>query len=230
MHNKKPRAMAVLSGGLDSTVSVAYLKDKYDIKLAITFDYGQRAKDSEINASKKICEHYGIKHQVIELPWLKEITKTALVNTKEELPEPDITKDTTESMKAVWVPNRNGVFLNIAACYCDSYLFDYIIFGANKEEASTFPDNSQHFVQEINGSLNYSTLKKAKVIAPLIELDKAQIVTLADKIDVPFNLIMSCYTNTGTHCGHCESCKRFKNALAKAGLFHILEEVFNKNA
>jgi 7-cyano-7-deazaguanine synthase len=228
--SKKPRTMAILSGGLDSTVSIAYLKNKYDIKYAITFDYGQRAVKNEIEASAKICEHYEIKHIVVELPWLKDITTTALVNTDEEIPEPDINLDTTEAMKAVWVPNRNGVFLNIAASYCEHLKIDYVIFGANKEEAATFPDNSKQFIVEINNSLRYSTLQKVEVLAPLIDLDKEHIVKLAARLNVPFELIMSCYTDEEKHCGKCESCKRFKNALSKAGLFDTVKKVFGKNA
>jgi 7-cyano-7-deazaguanine synthase len=130
-------------------------------------------------------------------------------------------------MKAVWVPNRNGAFLNIAASFCDSMDIDCIIFGANKEEASTFPDNSQEFIDNINKSLEFSTLSKAKVIAPLIDFDKVQIVKLGADLNMPFHLIMSCYNSTSKHCGKCESCKRLKNALEKAGLNEILEKVFN---
>jgi len=220
-------AMIVLSGGLDSTVSLAYLKEKLDIKLAITFDYGQRAVIKEINASKQIADFYNIEHKVIELPWLKEITKTALVNANNEIPEPDISKDTTEAMKAVWVPNRNGAFLNIAASFCDSLNINYIIFGANKEEASTFPDNSQEFINNINKSLEYSTLIKTKIITPLIDFDKTQIVKLGAELNTPFHLIMSCYNKDNNHCGKCESCKRLKNALEKARLNEISEKVFN---
>lgn len=225
--NKKS-GLVILSGGLDSTVSLAALKDEIEIKLAITFDYGQKAKINEINSSAKISKFYGIKHKIIELPWLQEITNTALVNQNEDIPEPDITKDTTDAMKAVWVPNRNGVFLNIAASFCDSMDIDYIIFGANKEEAGTFPDNSKDFLGEINKSLRYSTLKKTEVIAPLIELEKTDIVKLGKKLDIPFNLIMSCYNSVGRHCGKCESCKRLKNALSKAGFTEIIEKVFNE--
>ena len=227
MKNMSKSALIILSGGLDSTISLAYLQKEMPIKLAITFDYGQRAARNEISASKKIADFYNIEHKIIELPWLKEITKTALVNTKNEIPEPDITKDTTEAMKAVWVPNRNGAFLNIAASFCDSLNIDFIIFGANKEEASTFPDNSQEFMDNINKSLEFSTLTKTKVIAPLIDFDKSQIVKLGADLNIPFHLIMSCYNETEKHCGKCESCKRFKNALEKAGLNEISEKVFD---
>ena len=67
-------AIILLSGGLDSVVSLAKLKDKYSRILALTFDYGQKSAESEIEASKKICEYYNIEHVVIKLDWLKNIT------------------------------------------------------------------------------------------------------------------------------------------------------------
>lgn len=224
----KKTALVILSGGLDSTVSLASLKEKLNIKLAITFDYGQRAAKNELTASKKIADFYGVEHKIIELPWLKNITKTSLVNRNENVPEPDITQDTTDAMKAVWVPNRNGIFLNIAAGFCDSFGIDYIIFGANKEEASTFPDNSKEFISEINKSLSYSTLTKTEVLAPLIEMNKIEIVKLGKELNTPFNLISSCYYSQDKHCGKCESCKRLQNALRQANLTEIEKEIFDE--
>ena len=85
-------------------------------------------------------------------------------------------------MKNVWVPNRNGLFINIAAAYADSYEFDYIIIGANKEEAKTFSDNSKQFIKDINSSLKTSTNHDVKVLAPLINLDKNEIIKNINKI------------------------------------------------
>ena len=119
------KALILLSGGLDSFAALGCFKDKYGIELALTFDYGQKSVIQEIEASKRISDFYGIKHNVITLSWLKEITKTALVAEK-EIPTTEL--GTKESAQKVWVPNRNGLFLNIAACFADSFGFDYIIF------------------------------------------------------------------------------------------------------
>ncbi|MGZ7160865.1 MAG: 7-cyano-7-deazaguanine synthase, partial [Methanobacterium sp.] len=73
----KPKAVSVFSGGLDSTVATAYYYDKYEIH-AVTFNYGQRSARMEIKSSKAICEKLGIKHTIIELPWLKNLGKSAL--------------------------------------------------------------------------------------------------------------------------------------------------------
>ena len=76
------KSIILLSGGLDSVVALAYSKEKadYNVELALTFDYGQKTASSEINASKKVAEYYSVKHKVIKLDWLKEITNTALVS------------------------------------------------------------------------------------------------------------------------------------------------------
>ena len=145
----KNKSIILLSGGLDSLVTLGYAQKHtdYNVELALTFDYGQKALRNEIETSAKICEYYRIKHKVIKLDWLKDITNTALVSN-EELPQDDFA--TQDSCNAVWVPNRNALFLNIAACFCDSYDYDYILYGANKEEAGTFSDNTEEFRAQIS--------------------------------------------------------------------------------
>lgn len=206
------RSIILLSGGLDSLVSLGLAKEKYNISLALTFDYGQKSVKQEISTSKAICEYYRIEHKVMKLDWLKDITHTSLVSesnvpTGGELDNPE------KSMKSVWVPNRNGLFLNIAGCFADSENYDYILIGANKEEGQTFPDNTQEFIDRINSVFEYSTQKKPKVTAPLINSDKNDIVKLALENSIPLELTRSCYQNTEKHCGECESCTRLKNAL-----------------
>ena len=225
------KALILLSGGLDSLVSLAFTKEEYNISFALTFDYGQKARKQEIASSVEISRYYGIKHKVIAVPWLAEITETSLVSETEEIPELkisdlDILELTQESAKKVWVPNRNGLFINIAAGFADAYEFTHIIFGANKEEAVTFSDNSQEFINRINKSLEYSTLVKPEVVAPLINYNKIEIVKLGMEKNIPFDLARSCYNNTKKHCGRCESCLRFKRALIEAGYPKPLSSIF----
>ena len=203
------RGIILLSGGLDSLVSLGLMKEKYGISLALTFDYGQKSAKKEIETSAKICEYYKIKHKVIHLDWLKEITHTALVSD-DNLPE-EISEN---SAKNVWVPNRNGLFLNIAGSFADGENYDYIIIGANKEEARTFSDNTKDFIDKVNSEFEFSTRKHPKVIAPLINCDKNDIVMLALKNNIPLELTMSCYQSGAKNCGICESCTRLKKALA----------------
>lgn len=204
------RAIILLSGGLDSLVALGYSKEKYGIELALTFDYGQKSVKQEIESSKKICEFYNIKHKVIKLDWLKEITHTSLVSD-EKIPTENL--GTANSAQSVWVPNRNGLFLNIAAAFADSYGYDYILFGANKDEGQTFPDNTELFREKISEVFQSSTLKHPKVIAPLINYSKDDIVKVAIDNSIPLELVRSCYGSADKHCGVCESCNHLKRAL-----------------
>ncbi len=216
-------AVILLSGGLDSLVSLGLEKQKYDKMLALTFDYGQKAVQPEISASQAICEYYNISHKVITLEWLKEITHTSLVS---EASVPTDIKDYKESMKAVWVPNRNGLFLNIAASFADSRHYDDIIIGANKEEAETFSDNTEEFIDRVNAEFEFSTLKKPRVIAPLIDCTKNDIVEKALENKIPLELVKSCYLGGDKNCGECESCKRLKNALLYNAAEDYIEKLF----
>lgn len=213
------RGIILLSGGLDSLVSLGL--GGYSVELALTFDYGQKSAKYEIDASKKICDFYNIKHKVIELDWLKNITHTAIV-ADVDLPD----KIDENSAKNVWVPNRNGLFLNIAGSFADGEDYDYILIGANKEEAGTFSDNTQTFVDRVNAEFEYSTNKRPKVVAPLINYDKNDIVKLALKNNIPLNLVKSCYAGGEKHCGKCESCIRLKNALKFNHADKYIEELF----
>ena len=204
------KAVILLSGGLDSLVALGYAREKYGIELALTFDYGQKSAEKEINASKQIAEYYNIKHKVIVLDWLKEITHTALVA---DTPVPDKNLGTLDSAKHVWVPNRNGLFLNISASFADSYGYNYIIYGANKDEGRTFSDNTEEFRVEISKVFETSTLVHPKVIAPLINFTKNDIVRIAMEHSMPLELVQSCYNSGKKHCGVCESCIHLKQAL-----------------
>lgn len=224
------KSVILLSGGLDSFVSLALTKNEHNVELALTFDYGQKSVEREIAASEKICKHYGIEHKIIKLDWLKEITQTALVSSKEvpftQLEDLASDEFVNKSAAFVWVPNRNGAFLNIAASFADSYGYDYIIFGANKEEGTTFPDNTQEFIDRINAAFEYSTQKKPKAFAPLINLCKNDIVKSAIKHCVPLELTRSCYSIKEKHCGVCESCVRLKRALEENHCDEIIRELF----
>lgn len=206
------KSIILLSGGLDSLVSLGLKKEDLNVELALTFDYGQKSVRQEIETSKKICDFYGVKHEVIKLDWLKNITQTSLVS-ENNVPTGEDLDDGIKSMKSVWVPNRNGLFLNIAGSYADSFGYDYILIGANKEEAQTFPDNTQNFIDAINKEFEYSTQNVPKVVAPLINYDKNDIVMLALKNSVPLELTRSCYQGGERHCGICESCVRLKKSL-----------------
>jgi 7-cyano-7-deazaguanine synthase len=204
------KGVAILSGGLDSTVSLAAALRKMDVVLALTFDYGQRAAKRERAAASKVARHYKVPHRVIAIPWLAGLTTTALVNRRARLPVHEMSE---RSAKAVWVPNRNGVFIEIAAAHAESLGADRLITGFNKEEAVTFPDNSPAYVGAINFALSYSTANGVRVVSFTGALDKKGIVALGRRLDAPLKFIWPCYEGGRRWCGECESCLRSLRAL-----------------
>ncbi len=226
--NMRNKSIILLSGGLDSLVALGYSKARtnYNVELALTFDYGQKSVEQEISTSKKICEHYGIQHKVIKLDWLKEITRTALVS-ESDVPSEDFS--TTKSAESVWVPNRNALFLNIAASFCDSFGYNYILFGANKEEAGTFPDNTEEFRNQISILFKSSTLVHPQVIAPLINYNKDDIVKIAVEEKIPLEFVRSCYNSGKKHCGKCESCNYLKKALIANNCMEYINLLFEND-
>lgn len=227
MSTNAAKSIVLLSGGLDSVVSLAMAKEELNITLALTFDYGQKSAEKEIKASAAIAKHYGIEHKVIKLDWLKEITHTSLCS-EDEVPTGDALNNPENSAKSVWVPNRNGLFLNIAGAFADAEGYTNIIIGANKEEAQTFPDNTKDFIEKVNEEFKFSTRVHPRVTAPLIECDKVEIVHLGLVHKAPFNLLNSCYKNTKKHCGVCESCVRLKKALEANKAFEYIKQLFEE--
>lgn len=219
-------AVALCSGGLDSTVSLSVaIKRNLKVSLVLFFDYGQKATRNELRSVSKICRHYSLKLKVICLPFLREITKTALVNKASRVPRftqinLDSKRHTQAGARDVWVPNRNALFINIAAGFCDAFKIDRIITGFDREEAATFPDNSDRFVSAINQSLSYSTIYKPQVISFTSDMNKTEIVTTGLRLGAPLRYTWSCYLSGKTPCLTCESCQRAKRAYLFNGIIY----------
>jgi 7-cyano-7-deazaguanine synthase len=218
----KVRSVVLLSGGLDSAANLKKAADDSEVVRALTFDYGQRSADLEIRASRAMCEGLKIPHEVVPMPWLEEITQTALVRGDAELPapEPDVLDDPEEGARRaaqVWVPNRNGVFVAVGASFAESLGADAVVAGFNAEEGKIFPDNSLDFISAYNRLLGFSTLSRVKLISHTASLGKADIVRLALSIGAPLGEIWSCYGGGPAHCGRCESCRRLVRAFEAAG-------------
>lgn len=217
------KSIVLLSGGLDSAVALAYARQESAVALCLTMDYGQRAAAREIGAAAALAAYYNVPHQIIELPFLKQVTATALVNREQDVPAPDDAAlddpvAAARTAAAVWVPNRNGLFINIAACYAEALGGALIITGFNREEARTFPDNSILFVERINAALASATRNRVRVVSYTQRLDKVEIVRLGQRLKIPWQFIWSCYYGGQTMCGKCESCRRFFRAKAAAGI------------
>jgi 7-cyano-7-deazaguanine synthase len=215
------KAISVFSGGLDCTVATCVYDNDYEIH-AITFNYGQKAFAQELKASRKICEEMGWTHEVIDLPWLSDISNSSL-NTDDDIPEvsendlDDINKS-SETASNVWVPARNTVFTSIALSYAESIGAEIIIVGWNNEEGLTFPDNSEEFLNEFNELIKVGSPDKIRIEAPAIDLNKEKIVELGIKVGAPMELSYSCYKGDDKPCGVCESCVRRKRAFKKLNI------------
>ncbi|MFT7619155.1 MAG: 7-cyano-7-deazaguanine synthase [Planctomycetota bacterium] len=217
----KKKALLMLSGGLDSTVASYLAADEYDICLALTFDYGQRARRRELAASYGIASGMGVEHRTVFLPFFREFSTGALTDVGQSLPKPDMAQlddpsAAKENAQNVWVPNRNGIFIAIASAWAEMLKADVLVVGFNAEEARTFPDNSADFVARQNEALKYSTANGVEVISPTLTWTKAEIVSAAKERDLPLELAWSCYDGGDRVCEECESCKRFDRALDEA--------------
>jgi len=214
------KAISILSGGLDSTIATIKFTEEYDIH-AITFDYGQKSAKMEIETAKTISSSYGFKHHIVKLPWLGKLGGSALT-TEDRIPRPSMedldTAIARETARKVWVPARNLVFTSIGAAYADALDARTIIVGWDKEEAVTFPDNSQKFLEAFNKVLKMGTLVDVKVKAPFIDYTKKEIIMEGYGLGVPFEATYSCYEGGELHCGVCESCMRRKRAFKLAGI------------
>lgn len=204
------KGIAILSGGLDSAVSTTIAAGLMKVVMALTFDYGQRAIVREIASAKKIAKRLRIPHRIIKLPFLKELTKNPLTQKGRSLSVKTFSKKSAES---VWVPNRNALFINIAASFAETMKANFIITGFNREEAVTFPDNSEEFIKLANKTLQRSTLSKPKVVSFVAGLNKKQIFKKAVELDIDIAKLWWCYDGLRKPCGVCESCRRIENGI-----------------
>jgi 7-cyano-7-deazaguanine synthase len=214
-------AVVLLSSGLDSSVCLYASLRRYDVRLALTIDYGQRAARREIERSRELADRVGVKHLVLELQALAGATRTSLVNRAADVPEGhevDLNSHAASERTAerVWVPNRNGLFLNLAAAYAEAFAEPgrpaVLVPGFNREEASTFPDNSAAFVEAANQALVFSTMGRVRVECPTIGMDKVEIHRWGVELGVPMDRVWPCYFDFDDPCGRCESCQRFLRA------------------
>ncbi len=213
-------AVVLLSGGLDSAVNLAAAAQVGPVLGAITFDYGQLAAVREMAAAAAMANRYGIWHRRLTVPWLTSDV-SALTNPRAAMPEPeagslDDFAATSLSAAAVWIPNRNGVFINIAASLAEQEGADQVVAGFNAEEAVTFPDNSADYVEAANEALAFSTQGRVRVVCHTLELDKVEIVRLGRWLKAPLDLVWACYRGGEVMCGRCESCRRLARAYAQA--------------
>ena len=214
------KAISLLSGGLDSVVATWLASQDMEIALAITCDYGQRAAEREIEAASHVAAAREAPHQIVPLPWLAAVAGDALTSHSRALPmlrEDELdSAAATRSAAAVWVPNRNGLLLNVAGVFADALGAEAVIVGFNAEEAATFSDNSQDYAAAATAAFVFSTRAGCQVLSPTVAMTKREIVLAGREAGAPLDLCWSCYDSGPVPCRVCESCLRSQRAFAEA--------------
>jgi 7-cyano-7-deazaguanine synthase len=223
--NGKTLSVVLLSGGLDSAANLAFAAERDTVVLALHIDYGQRAAAPEWRAARALAEYYGVKIERLDLSWLGALGGSSLTDKSRAVPELreselDTLPKIQESARSVWVPNRNGVFLNVAGAFAERFRAKRVVVGFNLEEATTFPDNSQAFLDQTTRAFSYSTMTGAEAFCYTTAMDKTEIVRALKTLSRPFPhaLVWSCYHAGSEPCGRCESCGRHDRALRDAGV------------
>ncbi|MFH1175440.1 MAG: 7-cyano-7-deazaguanine synthase QueC [bacterium] len=216
------KAVVLLSGGLDSAVTLYSALEKGYKCYCLIFDYGQRHK-KEINFAKKIAVKAGCAYQLIkiDLPWKGsslldnriKISKSALV----------IERRNTKKIPLTYVPGRNIIFLSFALSYAEALNAEAVFIGAHAQDYSGYPDCRPEFYRAFIKAAKAGTKagvegKPIKIITPLINKNKSQIIKLGKKLNVPFEWTWSCYEGAQSPCGRCDSCYFRAKGFKKAGL------------
>lgn len=208
-------ALILLSGGQDSTTCLAWAKKKFKKVHAITFEYGQIHK-IEIEATKKIAKTTKTPLKIIKLNLFKDLTKSALLNTKIKMTELKKNK-----LPSTFVPGRNLIFLSIAAIYAYQLGIENLVTGVCQTDFSGYPDCRNNFIKSAEKTLGFAMEKKFKIHTPLMWLTKSDTVELIKKLGQLELLKYShtCYKGLRPPCGKCPACKLrakgFKEAKIK---------------
>lgn len=223
--NDRQPTVLLLSGGLDSSANLAFACEYDHVVLALHIDYGQRAEASEWKSAKLLAEYYGVKLERLDLGWLGHLGGSSLTDSSQTVPtlahsELDDLPKIQATAKSVWVPNRNGVLIQTAAAYAERMGATRVVVGFNREEATTFADNSEEFLSKSTAALALSTRTGVEVHCYTTRWDKVEIVEQLKKLPkrFPHELVWSCYHSGEAPCGKCESCGRHDRALLAAGL------------
>jgi 7-cyano-7-deazaguanine synthase len=214
-----PKAVVLLSGGLDSATALAMASDRgYDCYV-LSFDYGQRSL-TELNAAKEIAKQQGaVEHRVIRLH-LEDFGGSALTDHSIDVPEEE-----TEEIPVTYVPARNTVFLSLALGWAEVLEADAIFIGVNAVDYSGYPDCRPEYIAAFETMANLATKRGVSgdpitIETPLIDLTKEEIILAGTKLNVDYGLTVSCYQadDNGKACGACDSCRLRAKGFENAGL------------
>jgi 7-cyano-7-deazaguanine synthase len=218
-HQAYPRALVVCSGGLDSVVAATkMLHDGYSVELA-HFKYGSRAEGPEWQAISDVADHLGVKVNYLPMA-IYDKEDSPLLRSDSAIAGGEAGAEFAHE----WVPARNLVMLALATAYAEAKGFSYIVLGNNLEEAGAYPDNEPEFINRFNDLLPFAVGdgKRVRVMMPVGNMMKHEIVKLGHEINAPLHLTWSCYRAGAEHCGTCGPCYMRRKAFAINGLDEVI--------
>lgn len=200
----KQKAVVVFSGGQDSTTCLFWALEKFDEVEAVTFNYGQRHA-LEIECAKKIAAEQGVKHHILDMTLLNQLAPNAL--TRDDI---KVQEGEDGALPNTFVPGRNLLFFSFAGVLASQIGAQHIVVGVSEADFSGYPDCRDAFVKSFNQTLNLALDKPFTVHTPLMELDKAAVWGLSDKLGVMQYVkenTLTCYNGViSDGCGECPSC------------------------
>jgi 7-cyano-7-deazaguanine synthase len=213
------RAVVLLSGGLDSATTLAIARERGFECYALSCLYGQRHA-AELTAARRVAGALGAtEHRQIEIP-IGQFGGSALTDSGLAVPDAG-----GEGIPITYVPARNTVFLSLALAWAEVLDADAIYIGVNAIDYSGYPDCRPEYIaafQEVISLATRRTVEGASIelVAPLIELSKAEIIRRGAELGVDYSLTVSCYRadDRGRACGRCDSCRLRAEGFAAAGL------------
>lgn len=219
MQIDKPKAVVLLSGGLDSATCLAIARSQGFDCYAMSFDYGQR-HESELNAARAVADNLGASaFKVIHIN-MGDIGGSALTDPSIAVPETP-----TEGIPVTYVPARNTIFLSLALGWAEVLDADAIFIGVNAVDYSGYPDCRPAFIEAFERLANLATRRGVEgrplnIAAPLLNLSKGQIIEAGTRLGVDYGLTVSCYQadSAGSACGRCDSCRLRRAGFEQAGI------------
>jgi len=210
------KAIILLSGGLDSTTTLYYAKNKGYQCHALIFDYGQRHK-KEIVQGVRVAKLAKVSYQIIKikLPW----KGSSLLDTRYSLPVTRSLKTIGKGIPSTYVPARNTIFLSFALSYAEAIGAKAIFIGANAVDFSGYPDCRPDYYKAFQAVIKKGVkAARIQVKTPLIKMTKAQIIRLGMKLKAPLDLTWSCYQGGKKPCGVCDSCRLREKGFSSLGI------------
>ncbi len=228
MTSKSKKAIILLSGGLDSTTTLAIAKSMGYHPLALTFRYGQR-HEIELEASKRVAEYYGIEEQVTIDINLQVFGRSALT-ADIEVPKNRTLEEVSTGIPITYVPARNTIFLSYGLAFAEVSDANDLFIGVNALDYSGYPDCRAEYITAYEKMANLATKVGVEghnftIHTPLIHLSKAQIIRKGIELGVDYGLTHSCYDPApgGRACGTCDSCLLRKKGFEEAEIEDPIE-------